>query len=132
MPEAATQHSSRTVLIVRRPSRASACSKLRQLSHESQGRDDAYMVRIRTLAQEALSWTFLEANQRLMWASVLEFDAVPIQEKGYVTPGGCRACEALAAWRARVALIPVTVVYMPAISCNRLLDQLFQVVPVQC
>ncbi|CAE7730307.1 Ken-052 [Symbiodinium pilosum] len=38
------------------------------------------MVRIRTLAQEALSWTFLEANQRLMWASVLEFDAVPIQE----------------------------------------------------
>ena len=40
------------------------------------------MERLNGLAREALSWTFLEDNQRLMWAAVLEFNAVPIQEKG--------------------------------------------------
>ena len=52
------------------------------------------MERLRGLAQEALSWTFLEAEQCLMWAAVLGFDAVPVQETGNVVRG-CRACRML-------------------------------------
>ncbi|CAE7356936.1 Ken-052 [Symbiodinium necroappetens] len=33
------------------------------------------MERMRSLAQEALSWPFLDERQRLVWAAVLEFDA---------------------------------------------------------
>ncbi|CAE7440951.1 unnamed protein product [Symbiodinium microadriaticum] len=38
------------------------------------------MDRLRGLAREALMWPFLEDEQRLLWAAVLEFDAVPTQE----------------------------------------------------
>ncbi|CAE7745794.1 irc3 [Symbiodinium sp. CCMP2592] len=38
------------------------------------------MERLRGLASEALAWPFLEDEQRLIWAAVLEFDAVPTQE----------------------------------------------------
>ncbi|CAE7249236.1 unnamed protein product [Symbiodinium sp. CCMP2456] len=38
------------------------------------------MRRLRGLAHEALAWPFLEHEQRLLWAAVLEFDAVPTQE----------------------------------------------------
>ena len=30
--------------------------------------------------QKALTWPFLDEQQRMMWAAVLEFDAVPAQE----------------------------------------------------
>ncbi|CAE7570386.1 unnamed protein product [Symbiodinium sp. CCMP2456] len=38
------------------------------------------MERLRTLAREALTWHFLEDHQRVLWAAVLEFDAVPTQD----------------------------------------------------
>ncbi|CAE7353475.1 Ken-052 [Symbiodinium sp. CCMP2456] len=41
--------------------------------------DEAFMERMRSLAQEALTWPFLDERQRLVWAAVLEFDAVPAQ-----------------------------------------------------
>ncbi|CAE7240286.1 unnamed protein product [Symbiodinium microadriaticum] len=37
------------------------------------------MERLQDLAREALTWPFLEDEQRLVWAAVLEFDAVPTQ-----------------------------------------------------
>ncbi|CAE7948686.1 unnamed protein product, partial [Symbiodinium sp. KB8] len=43
-------------------------------------RDEAFMERLRTLAREALTWHFLEDHQRVLWAAVLEFDAVPTQD----------------------------------------------------
>jgi len=44
-------------------------------------RDGAFMERLRNLAQEALSWPHLNGQQRLMWATVLELDVVPVQER---------------------------------------------------
>ncbi|OLP82821.1 putative helicase [Symbiodinium microadriaticum] len=41
--------------------------------------DAAFMERVRSLAKEALTWPFLDERQRLVWAAVLEFDAVPSQ-----------------------------------------------------
>ncbi|CAE7218414.1 unnamed protein product [Symbiodinium sp. CCMP2592] len=43
-------------------------------------RDEAFMEHLRTLAREALTWDFLEDHQRMLWAAVLEFDAVPTQD----------------------------------------------------
>ena len=43
-------------------------------------RDAAFMERLRTLAQEALTWQHLGERQRLVWAATLELDAVPFQE----------------------------------------------------
>ncbi|CAE7232649.1 FP2, partial [Symbiodinium sp. KB8] len=37
------------------------------------------MERLHGLAREALAWPFLEEEQRLVWAAVLEFDAVPTE-----------------------------------------------------
>ena len=37
--------------------------------------------RFRRLVLQALAWPFLEDQQRLVWAAVLEFDAVPTQER---------------------------------------------------
>ena len=44
-------------------------------------RDAAFMQRLRSLAHEALSWPHLNGQQRLMWATVLELDVVPLQEQ---------------------------------------------------
>ena len=44
-------------------------------------RDAAFMERLRSLAQEALTWPHLNDEQRLMWATVLELDVVPLQER---------------------------------------------------
>ena len=44
------------------------------------GRDEAFMQRLRGLAREAMTWPFLEDQQRLKWAAVLHFNAVPIEE----------------------------------------------------
>ena len=44
-------------------------------------RDAAFMERLRNLAHEALSWPHLNGQQRLMWATVLELDVVPLQER---------------------------------------------------
>ena len=44
-------------------------------------RDAAFMQRLRSLAQEALTWSHLNDEQRLMWATVLELDVVPLQEQ---------------------------------------------------
>ena len=38
------------------------------------------MARLRTLAQEALTWPHLSDRQRLMWATVLQLDVVPLPE----------------------------------------------------
>ena len=38
------------------------------------------MERLQGLAREALTWPFLVDRQRLIWASVLEFDAVPVED----------------------------------------------------
>ena len=43
-------------------------------------RDAAFMQRLRNLAQEALTWSHLSDQQRLMWATVLELNVVPLQE----------------------------------------------------
>ena len=43
-------------------------------------RDAAFMERLRNLAHEALTWPHLGEKQRLVWAAVLELDAVPLQE----------------------------------------------------
>ncbi|CAE7246874.1 irc3 [Symbiodinium sp. CCMP2456] len=43
-------------------------------------RDEAFMERLQGLALEALTWPFLVDRQRLIWASALEFDAVPVEE----------------------------------------------------
>ena len=43
-------------------------------------RDEAFMERLRNLAHEALTWSHLGERQRLVWAAVLELDAVPLQE----------------------------------------------------
>ncbi|CAE7208933.1 unnamed protein product [Symbiodinium sp. CCMP2456] len=43
-------------------------------------RDEAFMERLQRLAREALTWPFLEDRQRLIWAAVLEFNAVPTQD----------------------------------------------------
>ena len=43
--------------------------------------DGAFMERLRNLAHEALSWPHLNGQQRLMWATVLELDVVPLQER---------------------------------------------------
>ncbi|CAE7252874.1 unnamed protein product [Symbiodinium sp. CCMP2592] len=47
---------------------------------EEQRRDEAFMERLQGLAREALTWPFLEDHQRLLWAAVLEFNAVPTQD----------------------------------------------------
>ena len=44
-------------------------------------RDAAFMERLRNLAREALTWPHLNGQQRLMWATVLELDVVPLQEQ---------------------------------------------------
>ena len=44
-------------------------------------RDAAFMQRLRNLAHEALTWPHLNGQQRLMWATVLELDVVPVQER---------------------------------------------------
>ena len=44
-------------------------------------RDAAFMERLRNLAHEALSWAHLNGQQRLKWATVLELDVVPVQER---------------------------------------------------
>jgi len=44
-------------------------------------RDSAFMERLRSLAHEALTWPHLNDQQRLMWATVLELDVVPLQER---------------------------------------------------
>ena len=51
-------------------------------------RDAAFMQRLRNLAHEALSWPHLNGQQRLMWATVLELDVVPLQERLEVTLEG--------------------------------------------
>ena len=43
-------------------------------------RDAAFMQRLRNLAREALTWPHLGEKQRLVWAAVLELNAVPVQE----------------------------------------------------
>ena len=43
-------------------------------------RDKAFMQRLQNLAHEALSWPHLGERQRLVWAAVLELNAVPMQE----------------------------------------------------
>ena len=45
------------------------------------GRDVAFMERLRNLAREALTWEHLSDQQRLVWAAALEFDVVPVQER---------------------------------------------------
>ena len=62
---------------------------LAQLAIIPRGRDEAFMERLQGLAKEALSWPFLEDQQRLMWAAVVEFHAVPTQEHGRKSP--CKA-----------------------------------------
>ena len=52
------------------------------------GRDVAFVERLRSLAREALTWEHLSDEQRLVWAAALEFDAVPVQETGV----GGRGC----------------------------------------
>ena len=47
-------------------------------------RDAAFMARLRTLAQEALTWSHLSQGQRLLWATVLQLDVVPLQEMTWV------------------------------------------------
>ncbi len=44
-------------------------------------RDAAFMQHLRNLAQEALTWSHLNDEQRLMWATVLELNVVPLQEQ---------------------------------------------------
>ena len=44
-------------------------------------RDAAFMQRLGGLAHEALSWPHLNDQQRLLWATVLELDVVPLQER---------------------------------------------------
>ena len=44
------------------------------------GRDVAFMQRLRNLAREALTWEHLSDQQRLVWAATLELDVVPVQE----------------------------------------------------
>ena len=39
------------------------------------------MQRLRNLAHEALTWPHLGERQRLVWAAVLELDAVPLQDQ---------------------------------------------------
>ena len=43
-------------------------------------RDGAFMERLRNLAHEALTWPHLNGQHRLMWATVLELDVVPVQD----------------------------------------------------
>ena len=38
------------------------------------------MERLRNLAHEALTWPHLNGQHRLMWATVLELDVVPVQD----------------------------------------------------
>ena len=52
------------------------------------GRDVAFMERLRNLAREALTWEHLSDQQRLVWAAALELDVVPVQEMRAVG-GGC-------------------------------------------
>ncbi|CAE7774494.1 PHPT1 [Symbiodinium necroappetens] len=51
---------------------------------EEQRRDEAFMERLQRLAREAvhaaLTWPFLEDHRRLIWAAVLQFNAVPTQD----------------------------------------------------
>ena len=44
-------------------------------------RDEAFMERLRNLAHEALTWPHLGERQQLVWAAVLELDAVPLQDQ---------------------------------------------------
>ena len=44
-------------------------------------RDAAFMERLRNLAREALSWRHLNGQQRLLWATVLELNVVPLQDR---------------------------------------------------
>ena len=44
-------------------------------------RNTAFMQRLRNLAHEALTWPHLGERQRLVWAAVLELDAVPLQDR---------------------------------------------------
>ena len=46
------------------------------------GRDVAFMERLRNLAREALTWEHLSDQQRLVWAAALDLDVVPVQEIG--------------------------------------------------
>ncbi|CAE7252991.1 unnamed protein product [Symbiodinium sp. CCMP2592] len=59
---------------------AVASSDVSDPASRSIGRDVVFMERLRGLAREALAWPFLEDKQRLLWAAVLEFDAVPTQD----------------------------------------------------
>ena len=56
------------------------------------GRDVAFMERLRNLAREALTWEHLSDEQRLVWAAALELDAVPVQEGVWVCRGSFCAC----------------------------------------
>ena len=44
-------------------------------------RDAAFIERLRNLAHEALTWPHLNGQQQLMWATVLELNVVPLQER---------------------------------------------------
>eukprot|EP00434_Breviolum_minutum_P004561 symbB.v1.2.004024.t1/scaffold227.1/size261201/10 len=77
-------------------------------------RDAAFMERLRNLAHEALSWTHLKGQRRLMWATVLELDVVPVQERhpsdrkypqGLVSGGA--GCPSLSKGAASLVLITV-------------------------
>ena len=50
------------------------------------GRDVAFMERLRNLAREVLTWEHLSDQQRLVWAAALELDAVPVQDGGSIEP----------------------------------------------
>ncbi|CAE7324342.1 unnamed protein product [Symbiodinium sp. CCMP2456] len=72
-----------TALFVQRPVfRGQKPSRTRRPAAASsdESRDAAFMERLQGLAREALAWPFLEDAQRLVWAAVLEFDAVPTPE----------------------------------------------------
>ena len=61
------------------------------------GRDVAFMERLRNLAREALTWEHLSDQQRLVWAAALELDVVPVQE----TFGGTVVWFSLPVWVCR-------------------------------
>ena len=66
------------------------------------GRDVAFMERLRNLAREALTWEHLSHQQRLVWAAALELDVVPVQETLVCWNGG--SIELLLGFVARVGL----------------------------
>ncbi|CAE7949612.1 irc3 [Symbiodinium sp. KB8] len=49
-------------------------------AYATQSRDEAFLARVRGLAEEVLTWPHLEEQKKLVWFAALKLGAVPLQE----------------------------------------------------